>query len=163
MSVSEPTGTSYGDLSASGLAGFFSISAGGAVSENFVVSAVLYDGVIQNPTVSLSSYGSASTSGTSVALIGFGPQLTWYFMPANLYLSAAVALTKVTLQYTGYNGSTNVGIGGRLSLGKEWWVSDHWGLGMAGQLLTSFNTDTGTTSPTVTTLGFGALFSATYN
>jgi hypothetical protein len=46
-------------------------------------------------------------------------------------------------------------------LGKEWWVSDTWGLGVAGMLLASGNGGGG--GSTFTTWSGAILFSATYN
>jgi len=50
-----------------------------------------------------------------------------------------------------------------LALGKEWWVSDHWGLGVAGHISFSSNQDPVASNNTLTTWAFGAAFSATYN
>jgi hypothetical protein len=164
MSTSEPTGTSAGDLTISGVAGVFGFVVGGAIQENMIVGVHLYDGVIANPKVSLSSGQSATTSNTSLAMVGIGPEFTYYWMPSNIYFSGTVALTRMALTANGKDSNSNAGFGTRLALGKEWWVSDHWGLGLAGHVSFSSNQDSGGGSPPkLTTWVFGLAFSATYN
>lgn len=61
---------------------------------------------------------------------------------------------------------TDNGIGINLAIGKEWWVSDNWGLGVAAQLsstvLPDKNLRTGE-ELNLTTHSVGILFSATFN
>ncbi|GAC1537636.1 MAG: hypothetical protein NVS2B9_03980 [Myxococcales bacterium] len=49
------------------------------------------------------------------------------------------------------------------ALGKEWWGSSHWGLGLAAHLSMSVNQESGTNPPTWTGWGATVAFSATYN
>jgi hypothetical protein len=164
MSVSEPTGTSSGDMTISGAAGLFGVVIGGAVSENIIVAGHIFDAVIVKPNISFSSGGSGSPSDTQLGLFGIGPDFTYYWMPSNVYLTATLALTRVTLTVNGQDSNSEYGIGGRVGLGKEWWVSDHWGLGIAGHLSFSTNKDSGTSNPpTLSSWALGATFSATYN
>jgi hypothetical protein len=46
---------------------------------------------------------------------------------------------------------------------REWWVGDHWGLGVAAQGLLAINREQGASAPTWSTVSGGSLFSATYN
>ncbi len=164
MTTSEPTGTSSGDLTVSGPAGVFGFVIGGAVAENIILGAHIYDGVVVNPTVSLSSGQSATTSNASLTLYGIGPEFTYYSMPSNIYFSGTIALTRMYLTVNGNSSDSKVGFGSRLALGKEWWVSDHWGLGLAGHVSSSWNQDSGSASaPTLTTWALALAFSATYN
>jgi hypothetical protein len=164
MTTSEPTGTSSGNLTVSGPAGVFGFVVGGAVAENIILGAHIYDGVVANPTVSLSSGQSGTTSNASLALYGIGPEFTYYWMPSNIYFSATIALTQMSLTANGNSNSSQVGLGSRLAVGKEWWVSDHWGLGLAGHVSSSWNQDSGSVSaPMLTTWALALAFSATYN
>ncbi len=139
MVTSEPTGTTSGDLTISGPAGVFGFAIGGAVAENVILAAHLYDGVVVSPNVSLSSGQSVTASNASLTMFGMGPEFTYYFMPANIYFSGMVALTRMSLTANGRDSSSNVGFGARLALGKEWWVGDHWGLGLVGHASSSWN------------------------
>ena len=164
MATSEPTGTALGDMTVSGLAGVFGFAIGGAIQENVILAAHVYDGVIVNPTVSLSSGQSATASNASLTMVGIGPEFTYYWMPSNVYFSGTLALTRISLTANGTDTSSNVGFGMRLAVGKEWWVSDHWGLGLAGHATSSWNQDSGGgNQPTLTTWAFAIAFSATYN
>jgi hypothetical protein len=105
----------------------------------------------------------ASTTDTSYSLFAIGPSVTHYFMPVNVYLSGTIALTQLGATVNGKSANANTGYGGRVTLGKEWWVSDHWGLGLSASATYSSNQDTGTNAPTISSLFYGLAFSATYN
>jgi len=162
MSTAQPTGTASGNITMSGPAGVFGFIIGGAVAENIILGAHFYDSVIVNPSVSYSGQ-LGNTSDTSLALYGMGPAFTYYWMPSNIYLSATLALTRMTLTVNGYSGDSSVGLGTRLAVGKEWWVSDHWGLGLAGHLSSSWNDSGDYSGTTLSTWAFAVAFSATYN
>jgi len=152
--------TSFGDVTVSGVAALAGVSIGGAVAENVILSAHIYDAVTTNPTVTLNRT-SGSTSNTEVTMFGIGPELTYYFMPNNVYLSGTLALSRMTTSgNSNGSASTDWGFGTRVTLGKEWWVSDHWGLGLSGHVSYATNNDVGNT---VSTWALGAAFSATYN
>ena len=163
MEQQTPTNTTAGDLKLSGGAGSFGVAVGGAVAENLILAGHLYSNVISDPSVSFSNGGSASASDTTASMVGIGPELTYYFMPVNVYLSGTVAATRLSLKVNGQDGDSEWGIGARLALGKEWWVSENWGLGLAGLVSWSSNKDQGTNAPTISTWGLGVAFSATYN
>ena len=106
---------------------------------------------------------------TSLSFPFFGIGLTYYFMPVNLYLTGAVGFSYAQVEVDGVDrGSSDVGFGLNVDLGKEWWVSDNWGLGIAGRLWFSEVPDeAGVPGVAVTDvdLSFRALailFSATY-
>jgi len=162
MTTSQPTGTAFGNMTLSGPAGVFGFVIGGAVAENVILGAHIYDGVVVNPTVSFSGQ-TGVTSNTSLGLYGIGPDFTYYWMPSNIYFSATVALTRMSLTANGYSGDSSVGLGTRLALGKEWWVSDHWGMGLAGHVSTSWNDSGDGSGTTLSTWAFALAFSATYN
>jgi hypothetical protein len=151
-------------ITLSGFSGLGGVAIGGAIRENSILAVHIIDAVAQNPSVS-SGGSSTSTRDTSLLLWGIGPQYTHYFMPANVYLSTTLALTRLHISSGGRSADSNWGVGTRIALGKEWWVSDHWGLGLDGHIGFSTNQDPvgGGSSNTLTTWTFGAAFSATYN
>ena len=87
-------------------------------------------------------------------------------MPANVYLTGSIALAIGTLESYGQKIESETGYGINVAIGKEWWVSDNWGLGVAGQLFHTVLSDedliTGELYDLKTT-SFGILFSATFN
>mgnify|MGYP001825070282 CR=1 FL=1 len=81
--------------------------------------------------------------------VGIG--LSYYFMPSNVYLSGSVGPGSTVRTYYrdwhdarhergDYNPDYEYynGVGASLSLGKEWWVHDNWGVGMETGLLYSY-------------------------
>ena len=101
-----------------------------------------------------------SSSGYSVYSRAIGA--SYYFLSQNIYLapefrlSSAAELNVGNVRYL-YSGS---GLG--LSLGKEWWTSSNWGLGLA----LSYHQDSlkgDNHDGTASTSHLGILFSATYN
>lgn len=161
--MNEPTGTSYGDLKLDGAAGTFGVAVGATVAPDLILAGHLYASAASNPSLSFSNGPSGSTSDTTASMVGLGPQLTYYFMPMNVYVSGTLALTKLSLKVNGASGDSEWGVGTLLAVGKEWYVSDKWGLGVAGQFRWSSNSDQGTDAPTISTWGLGVAFSATYN
>jgi len=147
----------------SGFAGVAVVSIGGAVAENLIFGAHIYDAVSANPTLS-SGGTSSSTANSTLTMVGIGPELTYYFMPNNVYVSGTVALSRMTVSSNGNDQSSDWGLGSRVTLGKEWWVSNHWGLGLSGHISYSANNDpTAPNGTLMSSWAFGAAFSATYN
>jgi hypothetical protein len=78
-------------------------------------------------------------------------------------LSGTLLMTRLTTTLSGTNYSTNAGFGAKLSIGKEWWVSEHWGMGVAGQFSIGSNIDQGSSPPTWTTITPAIAFSSSFN
>ena len=138
------------------------VAVGGAVSENWILGAELWFAYGPSPKITLDS-SSASPPDSNMFLGNLGLLIVHYFMPANVYLSFAPGISRLDLSFQGNTARTNYGFGAKLALGKEWWVSDHWGLGIAVEGLFSINQDTGPSPPTWMTFGGGLTFSATLN
>lgn len=147
----------------SGTSGFFNFAIGGAVTENFIVHLDLSSATVSDPKLKVNGESVKSTNNdNSTSILGLG--LTYYF-PSNIYVTGAVGTARTEIKSNGDTFSTDRGYGVNLMLGKEWWVSENWGLGVAGQFLYTKCPDkpvSGDTSDVKTT-AFGVLFSATYN
>jgi hypothetical protein len=137
---------------------------GGTLSENTILGADIWGMSAFSQKVSVAAF-TGSNGDSSVQLIGYGVNLTHYFMPANVYLSVSPSLVVLSTSNDkgDTTGSTNFGFGGRVSIGKEWWTSDHWGIGLAAQFAFGFNKDKGDGAPTWTTVAGSLAFSATWN
>jgi len=149
------------DASVSGASGALGVGMGGAIVENLVVAADLWGDVAFSPKATVAPLqrpGSAALS-----LIGFGLHLTYYLMPANVYASLTPSVTGVGIVVGGVATALRSGFGAKAAIGKEWWVSDHWGLGVAGQFLFSCNQEQGAGAATWVTLAGGLAASATFN
>ena len=91
LEQSSPTNTTLGDMKVSGGAGSFGVSVGGAVGENLILAGHLYSNAISNPSVSFSNGVSGTVNDTTSSMVGIGPELTYYFMPVNVYVSGTLA------------------------------------------------------------------------
>jgi hypothetical protein len=160
--VSQPTGSSAGDITLSGGAGMFGVIVGYAVAENFILGAHIFDTVGTNPNVSFSNGGSGGTSNTSISLFGIGPSATYYF-PSNYYLTATVHLSRLSLTVNNVDTTLNTGFGARVGVGREWWISDHWGLGVNVHGGYANNSDPNPSASAVSSYLLGFMVSATYN
>ena len=146
----------------------FSAAVGGAVLENLI----LYGEMVAYG-IPESGYNDNQLSGTSsqtLNITGFGPGMAYYFMPSNLYVSGTLLLHQISESASRNSDRTvaltDMGVGVSLMVGKEWWVSTDWGLGIAGDFfLGSAKTraDYSTSDSRWTSKGFAVMFSATYN
>jgi hypothetical protein len=148
------------DARLSGFAGTFGFAAGGALFENGILAFHFWDAVVTDPSYSVG--GTSGTASGTLAVFGLGPEYTMYSQQ-NLYFSISPSLTRVSTSSGSSSGDTNWGFGARAALGKEWWASDHWGLGLVAHLSMSINKDSGSNAPTWTSWAMTVAFSATYN
>jgi len=156
--------SSESGITISGGAALIGFAIGGALSENSILAGHIFGSGVSNPNVSGGGI-SGTANDTTLTMSGIGPQYTYSFMPSNVYLSTTLALTRMRSSTRNGDFDSDYGIGTRIALGKEWWVGDHWGLGVVGHVSFSTNQDpdgSGGTN-TLTTWAFGAAFSATYN
>lgn len=154
------------DVKLSGGGATFSFDIGGAPIDNLVIHFRLSDFSILSPDVKVGGE-KVETSDNSLVAVLMAPAITYYFMPANLYLTGSVGISwlEVTDEYNDYTSSTDPGVGLNIDFGKEWWVSDNWGLGVAGRFWSTFLTDKiagGNYKIDYSFLGGAVLFSATY-
>jgi hypothetical protein len=165
------SGSSGGlDLGVHGAALSTGVSVGGAIVENLIVYGEFFFLDAQDPTLTINGQGGA-TNGIAMVMVGIGPGLAYYFQPINIYLAATVAASKLQLQDTNQTGggnqviaSTRWGYGLNTMVGKEFWVSDNWGLGVALQFNYGNMQDNGDASaPRIKSNAFSLLFSSTFN
>jgi hypothetical protein len=141
---------------------------GAAIVPNLIVFGTGFLSGGFGSTLSVGSFH--ADSGQDLNLYGLGAGVAYYFQPINMYLAAAVSGMKADLTPTDQTASnhattnlTRTGPGVQLLVGKEWWVSENWGLGIAAEILFSSMPDA--TDPSTTWRGsaFNLVFSATYN
>jgi hypothetical protein len=150
-----------GELKFSGTAGEFSLALGGALTPNFILAGHFWGMTVTSPDVEFAGQTGSATD-TTQTLSGVGLNLTYYFMPLNVYVSATPSIGMLSLESDGSSYETKNGFALRLAVGKEWWVSDNWGLGLNLQYAYAGNDDKdGVTS--WKSNWFGVAFSATYN
>jgi hypothetical protein len=130
------------------------------------------DGIIAGPSdPTYRVDGEEMDRNFSAGAYGLGPGAT-YYAKYNLYATGAVYaswLLRTETVDTPPVGSEEVregsraGIGASLAVGKEWWVSDSWGLGVAGRGFLASMRDGESDDSTWAVRSFSLLFSATMN
>lgn len=149
------------DLVASGASGTFGLALGYNVARNLIVYAELFDDIAVSPSVDSGGMEQDLGEDVSMGVIGWGAGLAYYFMPTNAYVSATLAASYLTLDEDGEEvAESSWGLGASLVAGKEWWVSDNWGLGAAAHLYLGRIPDGG---DAWTTLAAALVVSATYD
>jgi hypothetical protein len=167
------------DLSIAGGGGGFDIALGAALNPHLIIYGTLIESVARNPTYKLNGPSTTDNpSGTiaglvsvggfgSAGVVGVGGGLATY-LPSNLFFAGSLLASRLFVddRYGNNAGNTDWGFTFDGQLGKEWWVSDNWGLGVAGQLLLGAMKDhpfTNESVPTWYLAAFSVLFSASYN
>ena len=155
-----------GQLEIKGGSGDLNIAVGGMVGDNFALHGTLWGWSASDPDGELTA-GGGTSSGTvngtlTMGAIGVGG--TYYFMPSNLYLSYSLGMGSLNGDGN-IDGKSKPGLAFDATIGKEWWVGDQWGLGVAGAVTyftskddTIIGIDENWSGPTV-----AVRFSATFN
>lgn len=107
----------------------------------------------------------------AVTAVGLGPGATYYarynvYASATLYASWLLRTETVATSPVGseeIRGSSRTGIGASVAVGKEWWLTDSWGLGLAGRAFLATMRDGESDDSTWGVRTFSLLFSATMN
>jgi hypothetical protein len=156
--------TTNPDVDVSGAGGTFGLAVGWALAKNFILYGEIFDDIAVNPTITIGSL-SVDTDDTAAGVIGFGIGAAYYFMPINIYVSATLAASQLTVSQGGQEvGESDIGFGVSLMVGKEWWVSSNWGIGAALQVYGGTMKDSrNENAATWTTAAIALVFSATYN
>lgn len=106
---------------------------GGAIAKNLILHGEVTSAVASDPTIEIDGE-SIETENTNVSTVGFGPGATYYIMPLNAYVGASLLLSKVSVEFDRETiAESEMGFGGVLRAGKEFWVGDDWGLGVGGE------------------------------
>jgi len=123
---SEPT-----EVGLSGVSVAFSLDLGGSLVPNLILHGRFASVVIVDPSMEVRGDDLVRADDLTAVAFLIGPGLTYYFMPFNLYVSLVAGLSWLDLHYIGgESGLTDAGLGLNLDVGKEWWLTRHWGLGI---------------------------------
>jgi len=170
--VSSFNGASPYTLDMSGTGSVFDFKIGGAIRENLILHATLISNAFSGPTI-ITTRNSSSTkvkapNSFSIGEAMYGVGMTYYIMPSNILLSGSIGVGGYTLMDSkddSHDISTDGGFSMQLKLGKEWWVSKNWGLGIGltyGRTNVSNEPSTGEKEE-LNSNRFGILFNTTFN
>ncbi len=151
------------DATIGGVGGSISVALGGFVIPNLAINADLYALAVVDPSVEFNGQDLGEAD-AKLGLTAIGVGLTYYIMPLNLYLAGSVGIGQGSIEIEGGEAQADAGLAIHLSIGKEWFVSPDWGLGIAAEFVWADvppDDDTGDSSASFT--GFNVAFSVTYN
>ena len=149
----------------SGYAGDGDIAVGACVSPNLALHGTFFGWATEDPDldVTLSGVNASGTASGMAAMSAAGGGLTYFFVPANVYVSGSLgAGSFVFSPKNGPDQETKTGLAIELTAGKEWWVGNSWGLGVAAGYIHSSVGDKNV-SDNWSGNSFGVRFSATFN
>jgi hypothetical protein len=113
-----------------GWGGDFTFALGGCVSENLALHGSLFSWSMSDPDLKIGGLEGQLDGDFGMAAYGGG--VTYYFMPSNFYISGNVGLGFLSIDSGSVDETSDPGIAIDALLGKEWWVGNSWGLGLAG-------------------------------
>jgi hypothetical protein len=139
-STKDVTRPAVDEVRVQGVGSSWSISVGYAFSNNFAVHLDSFGGTLIDPAVYDDDTKVRDVPG-KYTLAGVGAGMTYYFMPINIFLSASVGVTILKAEINILRFESEPGVGASALVGKEWWLSDNWALGVAGQFIFSLIPD----------------------
>ena len=140
-----------------GAVAIIDLAIGGIIARNLALHFSAWGfGVPKESSVELPAGGGLSKL---KGLSGFGAGLTWY-AANNLYVTGAIGGATMKVETFGVASEVPGGFALQLGVGKEWWVSANWGLGLAGFIAFARISDP---IGVWNTAWGGLAFSATYN
>jgi hypothetical protein len=110
------------------------VAIGGIVMPNLAVHGTLWGWLITDPDAEIELFDVGEGSGTvdgDFSLSGIGAGLTYFIMPINMYLTGSVGFGVLSFDFGGLSLESDTGFSLEAALGKEWFVSDRWGIGLA--------------------------------
>lgn len=155
-----------GELKFSGAAGDGNFAVGALVSRNLAVHGTFWGWTVSNPDFEYNDE-EGETEDATVTMSAFGPGITWYMAPSNFYLSGSIGAATLSMEKAApggvtLSGDSDTGVAVDVTLGKEWWVGNRWGLGVAAGL-GYHNIPPGDTDNNFKGTSLGIRFSATFN
>ena len=133
---------------------------GAMVSNNLAIHADIFHVALIDPESYLNGKSVGTVDGRYIAG-GLGVGITYYFMPSNFYFSGSLNFVALKADLGVVEVESDTGVGIDFLIGKEWWVSANWGIGVAGQFVYALVPSEWDT--THHSFGAAVLFTATYN
>jgi hypothetical protein len=146
----------------------FAAAFGSVVRRNLVVYGELLLTHIANKQDPPPAFNEDDLS-ADLTMLGVGPGLAYYLDPYDVYLSTSLAFTSIIRTPLGHlipsngNSIASYGIGVNFMVGKEWWLSADWGLGLAAQARFAGTGEHGSFETTVSASAYSLLVSSTFN
>ena len=121
---------SLGDLELHGPSGSFDIAIGAVVAKNFAIHGTLGGFALSEPTVEFRGFEEDGDD-VNMAMSMVGGGVTYFFGNTNAYVTASAGAAELIIDFDGDDETSDTGFAAEVGLGKEWWVGNKWGLGVA--------------------------------
>jgi hypothetical protein len=163
---------STGSVKIQGGGAAFGMAMGGALTRNVILYGLVRMTTASDPEI-IDNGAFGAANGVTMYLVGLGGGIA-YYLDSNVYVSGSLLATSLSIdddQTSETLVESQTGLGGDLTVGKEWWASDNWGLGVAAQLTFASVKDNASSERAITSTpnvdlsvtSFAVLFSATFN
>lgn len=118
-----------------GGAGGTNIRIGAAIKDNLVLHAGLLTGVSGALSVKSDGDGSGIISGAdNLVMRIYAGGVSYYFMPSNIFVSGSLGLGTLEIRKNLEEIVSDPGLGLIAKVGKDWWISKNWDLGLSFEL-----------------------------
>jgi len=141
------------------MGGHGNFAIGGTIGNNLILHGTLFGWDISDVDVEIDDQEVNTDADVSLGAVGGG--LTYYFEPSNIYISGSLGIGQLSFDNTNIEDS-DTGLAADFLVGKEWWVGNSWGLGIAGDMNFHSMPQDGV-NDNWDGVSFGVLFSATLN
>jgi hypothetical protein len=141
------------------------VAIGGIIVPNLAVHGTIFGWLITDPDAEIDLSGIPPASGTldgDFSLNSVGVGLTYYVMPINLYLTGTLGFGQLSLDLGSISGDSDTGFSMEAAVGKEWFVSNRWGIGVAVGIIYHSFSDPGV-DENWSGISIPIRFSATFN
>ena len=145
-----------------GTSGSFDIAIGAMVTENFAVHGTLGGWSIVDPTIQFLDV-EEQVDDASITMTMYGGGFTYYLGQSNTYITASAGAAMLNTEFLGESEDSETGFAVDAGLGKEWWVSDRWGLGVSATAGYHSIPPGDPEAPNFKGPSFAVRFSATFN
>jgi hypothetical protein len=118
-------------VSLAGAGGSFGIAIGAALSHNWILAADLSGTSVFGPTFKKGDMEVKTDDDIKWNTAYVGAMAAYYVMPINLRISGGLGALRMALDVPHMDLTrSNFGVAAKLGVGKEWWLGNHWGLGV---------------------------------
>jgi hypothetical protein len=117
------------EIKMSGTGVDFEMAIGGIVTSNLAIHGTLLGWVVSDPKVEF--LDQSENAGGTLSLAGVGAGLTYFIMPVNIYLTGSAGIGQLSVSDDNVSYEFGTGFMIEAAVGKEFFVSDGWGLGFA--------------------------------
>jgi hypothetical protein len=123
----------FDDIKIKGPSGTADFALGYGIGRNLILHANVGAWAIVDPTVEFDG-DEFETEDVDVAMTHLGAGLTYYFGDSNVFVTGFAGIGRLDAEVEGEEAGTDNGFAAGGGIGKEWWLGDHFGLGVMGSV-----------------------------